>query len=273
MNEARTGFAALANGGRLAYRVSGARTAPSLLLLRPLGGSIALWTEFERPLAAAFQVVSYDPLGAGRSSDAPFSYTTRRMARDAIALLDQLDIGRCHVFGLSLGSMVASWLTIDFADRLERVVLASPPDRLRELSLQGLRETASLVRCLARPGIGAELCVVRRIQSPRFRALHPERTHAIEQAVRATPAKRRNLIALALAAERHDALVEHLPQDLEVLFLFGALDPLSQDHERLALLRHRRNCDVEIIADAGHDVSLEQPAATAARILAFLGHA
>jgi pimeloyl-ACP methyl ester carboxylesterase len=202
MSEARTGFATLPNGGRLAYRVSGAPTAPALMLLRPLGGSIALWTELERPLSTAFQVVSFDPLGAGRSSDVSLSYTTRGMARDAIALLDQLGIRRCHLFGLSLGSMVASWLALDFTDRLERVVLASTLGHLRAISPQRLQQAASLAHCVARPGICAELCFVHRILSPRFRAQQPERVRAIERTVLATPAKRRNLIGLGLAAVR-----------------------------------------------------------------------
>ena len=54
MNEARTGFAALANGGRLAYRVSGARTAPSLLqrMASPASAAWAMAPEWKAPKIA-----------------------------------------------------------------------------------------------------------------------------------------------------------------------------------------------------------------------------
>ncbi|UJR14632.1 hypothetical protein I4U23_001626 [Adineta vaga] len=73
---------------------------------------------------SAYQCVSYDNRGCGRSS-APLClhYSTTQMAKDALALIDHLQWKQCHVVGISMGGMIA----------LEFAVLA--PERIRSLTL------------------------------------------------------------------------------------------------------------------------------------------
>ena len=108
-----TGVVRLKDGGHLTYRLYGdpERSTP-LVLNRPLGGSMTLWGTFPEMLARALPVIAFDPRGVGRSSDAPFTLSTRSMAADAWALLDELGVPRAHLFGLSLGGMVASWMAV-----------------------------------------------------------------------------------------------------------------------------------------------------------------
>src|SRR6185437_3642366 len=113
----------LPRGGRLAVDVTGPEDAPAILLVRPLGGWRASWDGFGARLAEKLRVVAFDPRGAGDSSPARFA-TTRGMARDAIAVLDALAISRAHVYGISLGGMVATWIALDAPDRVDRLVLA-----------------------------------------------------------------------------------------------------------------------------------------------------
>ena len=94
------------DGGRLAYDVAGPANAPAILLIRPLGGWRASWGEFAAALARVLRVIAFDPRGAGDSSAARLA-STRAMARDARALLAALSIPRAHVYGISLGGMVA----------------------------------------------------------------------------------------------------------------------------------------------------------------------
>ena len=165
--------ATLSDGGTLSYEVRG--DGAPLLLLRPLGGSKALWGPFADALAAQHRVVTFDPRGVGESSDAPLSCSTRGMARDAVELLDHLAIPRTHVFGLSMGGMVASWLAVDHAARLDRLVLASTLPTVGDVPARGWRRLFDLSRCLLHPGVRAELCAVRRVLSHHFRATEPAR--------------------------------------------------------------------------------------------------
>lgn len=270
MTACTTGSVRLPDGGRLAFSVTGASAAPPILLNRPLGGSMTLWGEFAERLATAFRVVSFDPLGVGRSSDVPLTYTTGAMARDAVRVLDHLRIESAHVFGLSLGGMVASHVGLDFPARVRSLVLASTIPEPHTVSLRGLEKLASLARCFKRPGAAAEVALVHRILSAQFQADHPARVAELERLICATPARRRNLAILALAAVRHSAHLERLPSSLPVLLLFGELDVLAGEEARGELLREVPHAVSETIPAAGHDVSLEQPRDAAERVLAFL---
>ena len=79
-----------------------------------------------------------------------------------------------------------------------------------------------------------------------------------------------SLLALALAAARHN--VEPALQGLaiETLLLFGELDPIAGQTSQAELLHDLPRSRLEVLARAGHDLSLEQPVTTAERVLQFL---
>src|SRR3712207_5539058 len=96
---------------------------PALLLVPGIPAISSDWFPFAERLAERFRVVVYDNRGSGRS-DAPLGpYTVPQLARDAVAVLDALGIERAHVFGVSLGGMIAQELALGFPGRVERLVL------------------------------------------------------------------------------------------------------------------------------------------------------
>jgi pimeloyl-ACP methyl ester carboxylesterase len=194
------------------------------------------------------------------------------MAHDALALLDRLGVARAHVFGLSLGGMVAQWLAADAPERLDRLVLASTLPRPGAASPRGLVPGAQMARCLIRPGVAAELCLVRRVLSPEFRAREPARVRAIERIVRRVPARRSNLLRLVLAAARHDIGARLSACTVPTLLLFGALDRLTSGRTHAELRHDAPLAELDVLPGAGHDLPLERPAQTAARVLAFLAN-
>jgi pimeloyl-ACP methyl ester carboxylesterase len=269
------GDAPIEGGGRIAYAMFGRAgdARPPLLLLRPLGGSMALWgaNGFLEHLAAARRVIAFDARGTGRSSQAPLRTTTRQMAADALALLDHLGMAQVDVFGLSLGGMVATWLAIDAPGRVRRVVLGSTVRRGLEVSPRGLGRALSLGRCLLRPRMAeVEACLLRRILSPRFHREHAEAVKRFERLARAEPASRFGLLRLIFAAAQHDASAHLGRLRAPALLLWGDLDTLLRYRFSRELACALVDARLEIIAGCGHDLSLEQPLATAARINAFL---
>ncbi|HEX4446138.1 MAG TPA: alpha/beta hydrolase [Polyangiaceae bacterium] len=268
-------MAYLPNGVRLAYVVLGNRrgdgaTEPPILLNRPLGGSMALWGEFATRLATEFQVIAFDPRGVGKSSGIPPLFSTRKMAGDAVALLDFLRVPRAHVFGISLGGMVASWMAVDARDRMSRLILAATLSESTAISRRVVGHLGGLLRAFARHGVEAEVQLVREILSPEFRREHPARVQAIEAIVRRDPMSRRNLVLLGLAAATHDADCALRGNAERTLLLQGELDPIAGGVSQAELLRDLPNATLEVIAHAGHDLSLEAPVELADRILRFL---
>jgi 3-oxoadipate enol-lactonase len=264
-----TGVVPLASGRSVSFSVEGSPGSPPMLLNRPLGGSMLVWGDFASRLATALRVVSFDPLGVGESSDVPLWYTTRDMAGDAVQVLDHLGIESAHVFGLSLGGMVASYLALDFTARVRSLVLASTIPDPEAVSLRGFEKMVSMSRFLVGRRADAEVGLVHRILSREFRQAHPERVTEIERSARQIPTTRKNLAILALAAARHSSPLERLPRSVRTLLLFGELDLLAGARARAELSRELPNAKCEIIANAGHDISLEQPTELAERVLAF----
>lgn len=264
MNECR-----LEDGGRLAYSERG--SGEPVLLLRPLGGSMRAWGIFAESLARTLHVIMFDPRGAaGGSSRAPLRTSTRSMARDARALLDHLGLPRVHVYGISLGGMVASWLAVDAPERVARLVLASTLPRGWEVSADALGRGVKLARCLLRPAREAEACLALRILSHEFRARHPDAAARIRAESLGQPASHRGLLQLAAAAARHDVRAQLGHIRAPTLLLAGELDPLLTLPTQQELLHGIADARLELIPGAGHDVSMEAPVLTAERVLAHL---
>jgi pimeloyl-ACP methyl ester carboxylesterase len=256
----------LRDGGHLAVRDRG-EGAP-LLLLRPLGGSMALWGSFGDRLAERFRVIAFDPRGVGGSSDVPATMSTRRMAEDALAVLDSLAIERAHVFGISLGGMVATFLAADHGARVDRLVLASTmPWSLSARHAEG-STTLSLAGCLTRPGPACAGCVVRRLLSPEFRRSHPADVRRYERAMRRERFSRRSFFIHLGAVARHDGKEALAQIRNPTLVLIGTRDPIASPRSQ-EWLATALGAEVGTL-DSGHDLTLERPRETADRVIAFL---
>jgi pimeloyl-ACP methyl ester carboxylesterase len=267
----KTGFARLPDGGELAYELHGeAHEGLPILLLRPLGGTMALWGAFRALLAEKLRVISVDYRGSGRSSADPAWVSTRGLARDGLALLDHLGVRRAHAFGVSLGGMTATWLGILAPSRIAKLCIASAPARGLSLTRAGFRRDLAMAACFLRRGEDVEAALVDRIFSGAFRAAQPEEARRIQDLVRAEPASRVALLKHALAGVLHDAHRQLRSIQAPTLVLAGANDTLLGTEAPRALAAAIPKATFEIIADAGHAVALEQPIVTATRVLGFV---
>jgi 3-oxoadipate enol-lactonase len=96
-----------------------------LLLVQGMGGNSTHWGEpFLRALERDFELILYDHRGIGRSAPHDGGLTTADLAADALALLDALQVKRAHVFGISMGGMVAQELALNAPQRVRTLVLA-----------------------------------------------------------------------------------------------------------------------------------------------------
>lgn len=94
-------------------------------------------------LAGEFRIVAMDQRNAGRSR-APITETDGwdTYARDHIALLDRLDIARCHTLGACIGASFCLKLAEMAPDRIVSAVLMQPIGRVAENIAYTKRETA-----------------------------------------------------------------------------------------------------------------------------------
>ena len=95
-----------------------------LLLIMGMAGHRGMWREdFLDLLTDDFDVVTYDHRGIGDSTDVAGAFTIRDLADDALALLDGLGWSSAHVFGISMGGMIAQELALGHRDRVRNLVL------------------------------------------------------------------------------------------------------------------------------------------------------
>ena len=258
------------SGGRVAFEVRGHENGGTpVLLLRPLAGSMALWGEFRDVLAATHHVIAFDPLGVGSSSPAALDVTTREMARDAVAVLDALAVTRAHVFGISLGAMVATWLAIDAPARVARLCLASAGPVGFALTLSALSRGVEMVEAVLSPEHEVVTRLVEAVLSRGVCKGEPEIVETVEAATADDPARRGEILKHAIAAARHDAQAELHRIVAPTLVLAGDHDELVGSGPPAALAAAIAGARFEIIVDAGHDLTLEQPVATARRVARF----
>ncbi|WP_421934043.1 alpha/beta fold hydrolase [Phenylobacterium sp.] len=111
------------NGLDLYYERAGA--GPPLLFISGTGGDLRNKpNQFDGPLPKAFDMVSYDQRGLGRSDKPDLAYTMADYADDAAALMEALGLDKAHVIGVSFGGMVAQELVLRHPSRVDRLVLA-----------------------------------------------------------------------------------------------------------------------------------------------------
>lgn len=113
---------------RLWCETFGKKGDPALLLIMGTGGQGILWPlEFCKRLSeSGFYVIRYDHRDTGLSAQIDYEkdpYTVDDLAHDAVAILDGLKVKKAHIVGASIGASIATFLAIDYPDRVKSVVL------------------------------------------------------------------------------------------------------------------------------------------------------
>ena len=104
------------------YEVNG--SGDPLLLVMGLGGNLEGWRYQMPPLSQHFQVITFNNRGVGAEAPSDMDgYTMTQLAADAVGLLDHLDIERAHVWGISMGGMIAQHIVINHPKRVHGLVL------------------------------------------------------------------------------------------------------------------------------------------------------
>jgi pimeloyl-ACP methyl ester carboxylesterase len=111
------------NGIRTHYETIG--EGPPLLLIAGNGMDHTAFRDQLPAFSPHFRCITYDLRGIGRSDVPDAGYTVPDMARDALALLDALEIPQAHLAGYSLGGAIALQMAIDAPPRVASLSLYS----------------------------------------------------------------------------------------------------------------------------------------------------
>ncbi|MCK6555379.1 alpha/beta hydrolase [Candidatus Binatia bacterium] len=108
------------NGITINYNEVG--SGDPLLLVMGFGMPGEAWLG-SLPFLGGFRAIYFDNRGTGQSDKPEGPYTIEQMADDAAGLLRHLGISRAHVYGVSMGGMIAQELVLRHAALVRSVVL------------------------------------------------------------------------------------------------------------------------------------------------------
>lgn len=141
------------DGMQVHYQEFGDAKNPTLVLIHGYTASTYVWHTVAPKFAkAGFHIIAVDLIGFGFSEKpAWFDYSIASQARMVQRLMNRLGIGKATVIGSSYGGAVASWLTLDNPERVEKLVLVdavindSPMNHplMRVIGFRGVGEAVS----------------------------------------------------------------------------------------------------------------------------------
>jgi 3-oxoadipate enol-lactonase len=118
---------------RIHYQDTGTGSGSPVVVLNGWSASGLIWPdEWVDDLAKDHRLLRVCNRGTGWSDPVDQPFTIGDMVADAVAVLDAEGVDRAHIFGLSMGGMIAQQFALEHRDRVDRLVLAAtappPPD-------------------------------------------------------------------------------------------------------------------------------------------------
>lgn len=165
----------------IAYNVTGEGTP--LFLIGGYTMVKEMWSTLADMFARQFRVITFDNRGAGESTVCETDFTVADMAADVAGLMDYLSIDKAHVFGVSMGGLIAQMLALDHAAHVRKAVLGCTSHGGRHAIAQDPAVVAILASS-ADPKIPAEQAIRKRTTvnlSERFQRGQPQKVEEFVQ--------------------------------------------------------------------------------------------
>jgi 3-oxoadipate enol-lactonase len=115
-------MAFLENQGAKIYWDDQSKGEPVLLIMG-LGYPSYLWHRMRPVLNERYRTIALDNRGSGQSDTPAGPYPIGLMASDAAAALDAAGVESAHVFGLSMGGMIAQEFALQYPARVRSLIL------------------------------------------------------------------------------------------------------------------------------------------------------
>jgi 3-oxoadipate enol-lactonase len=243
--------------------LDGPENAPPLMLSNSLGTNLHMWDPQIPELTKHFRVIRYDSRGHGQSGAPDGPYSIDELGRDALAIMDALELEQVHWMGLSKGGMIGQWLLTHAPERIGRAVLANtgshmpPPDlwnqRIRTALDKGMEELT--------PG------VIERWFTPEFREREPETVQKIVRMLHTTPAH--GYAGSCSAIRDMDQRESIRTVTNPVLVVVGSRDPATPPEMGKRIADTIRGARI-VTLDAAHLSNIEQAEAFNQAVIDFL---
>lgn len=265
-------------GVSIGYELRG--TGPPLVLIAGTGFPGATWDDdVVGPLAERHTVLTFDHRGTGTTPATAERLSTRLFGRDALGLMEALDLPAAHVLGHSMGGRVAQWMALDRPDRIRSLVLAATgPGQFRPDVPVTRGVPVHTAKGLIERGYERYMRehIAETFFTPEFAAAHPEPVDRLfrlfwdhrpdlESYLRHVVARQEHQTAERLSEIRIPSLVLVGDRDTAVMGTGSHWDQSQY------LLGHLPNAELRVIEDAAHGYFWQCTKRTVELILGWTG--
>ena len=257
------------NGVSLYYEEHG--SGEPLLLIMGFTVSSIGWHWNIPAFAQSFRTIAFDNRGVGQSDKPDEPYSMAMFADDTAGLLDGLDIEQAHIFGISMGGMIAQEFALRHPQRVtslslgctncggENTVLSSDPEVLRML------EHIDAVSVEE-----AALAMTKVAVTPWFMQKHMDTLIELNRLSAVHPTPKHGMVSQMAAIQSHDTY-ERLPQiGVPTLVITGKEDGLVPPENSVTLSRRIPNAELLILSNASHLFNIERPQTTVESVTGFI---
>jgi 3-oxoadipate enol-lactonase len=254
-------------GIEMAYEDVG--SGPPILLLHGYPFNRSMWREQVSFLGADYRVIIPDLRGHGETSATPEAVTIAKMARDVAALLDELEIKRVVLGGLSMGGYVALAFYRRFGlRRVRALVLADTRSQADTPEARHNREEQA--EKILKHGMSSIVDdFLRKVLTPATLSQKPEIVERVRKMV-VTTKREGAAAALSAMAVRPDQ-TDFLPEiTVPTLIIVGSEDQLTPPVDAEMMRSKIPGSRLEIIEGASHLSNLERPAKFSSALKTFL---
>lgn len=246
------------HGPRLYYERQG--SGEPLLFVTGFVISSAVFEPLLPMYAEHFDVITYDNRWSARSPKPLRLTSIPELAADAAQLLDALEVESAHVYGLSMGAMIAQELALRFPEKVRGLILGGGTPGGPRAVLPYLGQLGSILAHAATnlpreppPWLGAILF------SDDFRREHPERVRELVPLFVRHFSPPWGINAHWWASFFHDTVSRLDQVQAPTLVMHGSEDGMAPIGVGELLASRIPDAQLELIPGAGHAYPLEQP--------------
>jgi 3-oxoadipate enol-lactonase len=237
-----------------------------ILLIMGLSYPSYMWHRSRPILAERYCTVAFDNRGVGQSDAPPGAYSIALMASDAAAVLDAAGIDAAHVFGVSMGGMIAQEFALQYPKRVRSLILgctaAGGP--------QAVRAEAAVLQVLMRQGMTPEeasAAIIPFIYHPATPRERIDEDMAIRMRWYPSPQGYFGQLQGILAWEAYSRLAQITASTLVV---HGEADRLVPCANARLIAERIPSAKLVLIPNASHIFETDQPGAANHAVLEFL---
>ena len=258
-----------ANGIEINYEAQG--DGEPMVLIPYLAADQACYAFQVGEYAKYFTCYSIDPRGAGLSSKPEGEYTTELLADDVAAFMQATGIEQAHIFGVSLGASVGTWLAGKHPELVKTLSLHSAWDKtdpFLRVIVEGWRIMANALDSVTEMVIAGILpfCL-----TPELYAARPEYVDALADFVRSRPMPPVDaFMRQSEAVLTHDATAILDSIQAPTLISYGRHDIVTSTRFAAPLTEAIANTELIVFEDCAHAAIYENVEGFNAQTLDFL---